>query len=72
MEQLAAWDRANGLLGQELTEAALGLALPEWAAGVGRMEDVRRRQARQALLEAIARHHHHGGPRRERPGRRPW
>ncbi|WP_457033566.1 hypothetical protein [Kitasatospora sp. P5_F3] len=41
-------------------------------AGVGRMEDVRRRQARQALLEAIARHHHHGGPRRERPARRPW
>ncbi|MFJ7250169.1 hypothetical protein ACIQWA_36795 [Kitasatospora sp. NPDC098652] len=52
------WQRAIGELGRALTAAAQERPLPEWAIGVGRAEDVRWRQARQALLEAVTRHHH--------------
>ncbi|WP_380286480.1 hypothetical protein [Kitasatospora purpeofusca] len=69
--QLAAWQHAIGELGRALTAAAQERPLPEWAADAGRTEDVRRRQARQALLEAIARHHHGPLPDEE-PGDRPW
>ncbi|MFE7528550.1 hypothetical protein ACFU7Y_22935 [Kitasatospora sp. NPDC057542] len=70
-QQLAAWQHAIGELGHELTAATQDRPLPEWAADVGRTEDVRRRQARTALLEAIARHHHGPLPDEE-PGDRPW
>ncbi|MFD5433524.1 hypothetical protein ACFWJ4_15400 [Kitasatospora sp. NPDC127067] len=59
--ELEDWQRAIGALGAGLTAAAQERPLPEWAADASRTEDARRRQARQALLEAIARHHH-GGP----------
>ncbi|MFF2080570.1 hypothetical protein ACFVXG_38130 [Kitasatospora sp. NPDC058162] len=56
--QLDHWQHAIGELGRTLTAAAQDRQLPEWAANAGRTEDVRWRQARQALLEAVARHHH--------------
>ncbi|MEE1821622.1 hypothetical protein PUR61_05340 [Streptomyces sp. BE20] len=62
---------AIGELGRALTAAAQDRPLPDWAAGAGRTEDVRRRRARQALLEAIARHHHGPLPDQE-PDDRPW
>ncbi|MFD9597369.1 hypothetical protein ACFWA9_32095 [Kitasatospora sp. NPDC059973] len=46
-------------------------AEPWRAADAGRTEDVHRRRARQALLEAIARHHHGPVPDEE-PDDRPW
>ncbi|MER6365942.1 hypothetical protein [Kitasatospora sp. NPDC001527] len=69
--QLAAWQEAIGELGRALIAAAQDRPLPEWAADAGRSEDVRRRRARQALLEAIARHHHGPLPDEE-PNDRPW
>ncbi|ARF83197.1 hypothetical protein ACIG0C_30025 [Kitasatospora aureofaciens] len=56
--QLDHWQQAIGEVGRALTAAAQERPLPEWAADAGRTEDVRWRRARQALLEAIARHHH--------------
>ncbi|MFJ4796315.1 hypothetical protein [Kitasatospora purpeofusca] len=70
-QQLADWQDAIGALGRELTAAAQDRPLPEWAADAGRTEDARRRRARQALLEAIARHHHGPVPDEE-PDDRPW
>ncbi|MFE7532301.1 hypothetical protein ACFU7Y_42400 [Kitasatospora sp. NPDC057542] len=69
--QLIDWQAAIGELGHALAAAAQDRPLPDWAADVGRTEDVRRRQARTALLEAIARHHHGPLPDEE-PGDRPW
>ncbi|MFB7672319.1 hypothetical protein ACFC26_12970 [Kitasatospora purpeofusca] len=69
--QLAAWQHAIGELGRELAAAAQDRPLPEWAADAGRTEDLRRRRARQMLLEAIARHHHGPVPDEE-PDDRPW
>ncbi|MFF4385114.1 hypothetical protein [Kitasatospora sp. NPDC001547] len=69
--QLDHWQQAIGELGSRLTPAAQERPLPNFAADAGRTEDVRWRQARQALLEAVARHHHGplpGGP----PDDRPW
>ncbi|MFE4360428.1 hypothetical protein [Kitasatospora sp. NPDC056800] len=70
-QQLADWQGAIGELSRALTAAAQDRPLPEWTADAGRTEDVRRRQARQALLEAIARHHHGPLPDEE-PDDRPW
>ncbi|MET8703788.1 hypothetical protein ABZW10_33790 [Kitasatospora sp. NPDC004723] len=69
--RLAAWQHAIGELGRALTAAAQDRPLPEWAADAGRTEDIRRRQARRTLLEAIARHHHGPLPDEE-PDDRPW
>ncbi|MGW7448157.1 hypothetical protein [Kitasatospora sp. NPDC054795] len=69
--QLADWQAAIGELGRALTAAAQDRPLPDWAADTGRTEDVRWRQARQALLEAVARHHHGPLPDEE-PDDRPW
>ncbi|MFF7459575.1 hypothetical protein [Kitasatospora sp. NPDC008115] len=69
--ELGQWQQAIGALAADLTAAAQGRALPEQAASTGRAEDVRWRQARQALLEAIARHHHGPLPDGE-PDDRPW
>lgn len=44
---------------------------PDQAADAGRTQDVRLRQLRQALLEAVARHHH-GGPATVASAPRPW
>ncbi|MER5642157.1 hypothetical protein ABT095_35110 [Kitasatospora sp. NPDC002227] len=68
--QLADWQQAIGELGRALTTAVHGRPLPDWAADAGRTEDVRWRRARQALLEAVARHHHGHLP--AGPGDRPW
>ncbi|KOV13304.1 hypothetical protein ADK60_29865 [Streptomyces sp. XY431] len=70
-QRLADWQDAIGELGRELTAAAQDRPLPEWAADAGRTEDVHRRRARQALLEAIARHHHGPVPDEE-PDDKPW
>ncbi|MEV0192808.1 hypothetical protein AB0I39_30285 [Kitasatospora purpeofusca] len=69
--QLADWQQAIGALARELTAAAQDRPQPEWAADAGRCEDVRRCRARQALLEAVARHHHRPLPDEE-PDDRPW
>ncbi|MGE7437044.1 hypothetical protein [Kitasatospora sp. NPDC001175] len=69
--QLTDWQQAIGALGRDLTAAAQGRPLPGWAADVGRTEDVRWRQARTALLEAVARHHHGALPAGA-PDDRPW
>ncbi|MGW2402869.1 hypothetical protein ACWCYY_40665 [Kitasatospora sp. NPDC001664] len=71
LRELAAWQEAIGVLGRDLTAAAQERPLPGWAADAGRTEDVRWRQARTALLEAIARHHHGTLPAAE-PEDRPW
>ncbi|MGW2547022.1 hypothetical protein ACWC5I_40660 [Kitasatospora sp. NPDC001574] len=65
----AGYPAAIGELGRALTAAAQDRPLPDWAADAGRTEDIRRRRARQALLEAIARHHHGSpaGPGTRRP-----
>lgn len=56
--QLAGWQQSIGELGRALTTATEGRPLPGWATDAGHTEDVGWRQARTALLEAIARHHH--------------
>ncbi|MFE5586080.1 hypothetical protein [Kitasatospora sp. NPDC056531] len=64
-------DAFEGLDEDVLAEAAQDRPLPEWAADAGRTEDVRWRRARQALIEAVARHHRGhlpAGP----PDDRPW
>ncbi|MFD8597549.1 hypothetical protein ACFV1L_21360 [Kitasatospora sp. NPDC059646] len=68
--QLADWQQAIGELGRGLTAAIHGRPLPDWTADAGRTEDVRWHHARQALLEAVARHHHGALP--AGPGDRPW
>ncbi|MFH8387295.1 hypothetical protein ACH4E7_41380 [Kitasatospora sp. NPDC018058] len=69
--QLADWKQSIGELGRQLTAAAQDQLLPGWAADAGRTEDVRWRRARQALLEAVARHHHDTLPA-EATADRPW
>ncbi|MFE7532382.1 hypothetical protein ACFU7Y_42815 [Kitasatospora sp. NPDC057542] len=59
--QLEDWKQAGGALEESLGAAALGRPLPVWAADALAAEQGRLWGARQALLEAIARHHH-GGP----------
>ncbi|MDH6107856.1 hypothetical protein P3T36_006315 [Kitasatospora sp. MAP12-15] len=71
IRQLADWDQALADLAHALTAATEGRPLPDWAADAGRTEDVRLRQARQALLEAVARHHHKG-PAPVAGADRPW
>ncbi|MBP0453926.1 hypothetical protein J5Y04_30945 [Kitasatospora sp. RG8] len=71
LHQLTDWQQAIGALGRDLTAAAQERPLPEWAADAGRTEDVRWRQARTALLEAVARHHHGALPD-DAPEGRPW
>ncbi|MFD8782591.1 hypothetical protein [Kitasatospora sp. NPDC059599] len=61
VRQLEAWKKAGGALEEALGAAALGRPLPGWAADALAAEQGRLWGARQALLEAIARHHH-GGP----------
>ncbi|GAA1410781.1 hypothetical protein GCM10009639_61970 [Kitasatospora putterlickiae] len=61
VRQLEDWKRADAVLAKALDEAALGRALPVWAADALAAEQGRLWGARQALLEAVARHHH-GGP----------
>lgn len=56
--QLADWQQSIGELGRALTTASEGRPLPGWATDAGRNEDVGWRQARTALLEAVARHYH--------------
>ncbi|MGV9270187.1 hypothetical protein ACWDRR_36685 [Kitasatospora sp. NPDC003701] len=58
-------------LGRELTAAARKRPLPGWATDAGRTEDTRLRQARQPLLEPIARRHH-VGPAPVAGTERPW
>ncbi|MGW4896161.1 hypothetical protein ACWEQL_28480 [Kitasatospora sp. NPDC004240] len=69
--QLADWQHAIGELGRDLTAAAQDQPLPGWATDVGRTEDIRWRQARTALPEAVARHHHGAFPAGA-PDDRPW
>ncbi|MFE4397927.1 MULTISPECIES: hypothetical protein [Streptomycetaceae] len=69
--ELDHWQHAIGELGLRLTAAAQDRPLPAWAADAGRTEDVRWRQARQALIEAVARHHHGPLPTAV-PDDRPW
>ncbi|MEU1425327.1 hypothetical protein [Kitasatospora sp. NPDC005751] len=71
VRQLADWDRALDRLGETLTAAAQGRPLPDWAATAARTEELRRRRARQTLLEATALHHHRG-PAPDRHTCRPW
>ncbi|MFD4661652.1 hypothetical protein ACFWP2_39285 [Kitasatospora sp. NPDC058444] len=61
VRQLEDWKRADAVLEGALGAAALGRPLPVWAADALAAEQGRLWGARQALLEAIARHHH-GGP----------
>ncbi|OKI25158.1 hypothetical protein A6A07_31720 [Streptomyces sp. CB03911] len=68
--QLTRWQQAIDRLADDLAKAAQGRPLPEHVADTGRIEDVRWRQARSALLEAVARHHHGALP--AVPGDRPW
>ncbi|MFD7987724.1 hypothetical protein ACFV4M_30725 [Kitasatospora indigofera] len=58
LHELAGWQQAIRVLGRDLTEAAQERSQPGWTADASRTEDVRWRQARTALLEAVARHHH--------------
>ncbi len=69
--QLTRWQQALDRLADDLAKAAQGRPLPEHAADTGRTEDVRWRQARAALLEAVARHHHGALPAGV-PSARPW
>ncbi|MER8103916.1 hypothetical protein [Kitasatospora sp. NPDC094016] len=69
--ELDHWQDAIGELGRRLTASAQDRPLPQWAADAGLAEDVRWRRARQALLEAVARHHHGHLPG-EGPDDRPW
>ena len=69
--QLTRWQQALDRLADDLAKAAQGRPLPEHAADTGRVEDVRWRQARAALLEAVARHHHGALPAGV-PSARPW
>ncbi|MFF7458616.1 hypothetical protein [Kitasatospora sp. NPDC008115] len=71
LRQLTDWQQAIGALGRDLAAAAQDRPLPKWAADAGRAKDIRWHQARQALLEAIARHHHGLLPDGE-PDDRPW
>ncbi|MFJ9953394.1 hypothetical protein [Kitasatospora sp. NPDC091207] len=71
LHQLTDWQQAIGALGRDLTAAAQERPLPDWAADAGRTEDIRWRQTRTALLEAVARHHH-GGPAPAAGTDRPW
>ncbi|MEV7189988.1 hypothetical protein [Kitasatospora sp. NPDC093102] len=57
-QELAARQGAISEPGHEPTEAARDRPLPGGPADTRRAEGGRRRHARQALLEAIARHHH--------------
>ncbi|MFE2728766.1 hypothetical protein [Kitasatospora sp. NPDC059327] len=61
VRQLEDWKQADTALAKALNEAALGRPLPVWAADALAAERGRLWGARQALLEAVARHHH-GGP----------
>ncbi|MFF2549273.1 hypothetical protein ACFVUY_42865 [Kitasatospora sp. NPDC058063] len=61
VRQLEEWKKAATGLEEALGAAALGRPLPGWAAEALAAEQGRLWGARQALLEAIARHHH-GGP----------
>ncbi|MFF2549257.1 hypothetical protein ACFVUY_42785 [Kitasatospora sp. NPDC058063] len=61
VRQLEEWKKAATALEEALGAAALGRPLPVWAAEALAAEQGRLWGARQALLEAIARHHH-GGP----------
>ncbi|MEV7189934.1 hypothetical protein [Kitasatospora sp. NPDC093102] len=61
VRQLEDWKQADAALEEALEKAALGRPLPVWAADALAAEQGRLWGARQALLEAIARHHH-GGP----------
>ncbi|MFD9068037.1 hypothetical protein ACFVZ3_41745 [Kitasatospora purpeofusca] len=61
VRQLEDWKQADAALEGALEKAALGRPLPVWAAEALAAEQERLRNARQALLEAVARHHH-GGP----------
>lgn len=56
--QLADWQQSIGELGRALTTATEGRPLPGWSTDAGRTEDIRWRQDRPTLLEAVARHHH--------------
>ncbi|MFF3597980.1 hypothetical protein [Kitasatospora indigofera] len=67
LHELAGWQQAIRALGRDLTAAAQDRPLPEWVADAGRTEDVRWRQARTALLEAVARALPAG-----QPEERPW
>ncbi|MFF2147454.1 hypothetical protein [Kitasatospora sp. NPDC058190] len=69
--QLDHWQQAIGDPGRRLTTAAQDRPLPAWAADARCTEDVRWRQARQALIQAIARHHHGTLPTGP-PNDRPW
>ncbi|MGW2545409.1 hypothetical protein ACWC5I_32180 [Kitasatospora sp. NPDC001574] len=69
--QLTQWQQTIDQLADDLAQAAQGRPLPEHVADTGRTEDVRWRQARTALLEAVARHHHGGLPAAGQDGR-PW
>ncbi|MFJ9448384.1 hypothetical protein ACIRRH_42230 [Kitasatospora sp. NPDC101235] len=61
IRQLEEWKQADTGLEESLAAAALGRPLPVWAADALAAEQGRLWGARQALLEAVARHHH-GGP----------
>ncbi|MFE7527702.1 hypothetical protein ACFU7Y_18590 [Kitasatospora sp. NPDC057542] len=61
VRQLEDWKQAEAALAKALNEAALGRPLPVWTADALAAEQGRLWDARQALLEAVARHHH-GGP----------
>ncbi|MFD5463053.1 hypothetical protein ACFWIQ_09535 [Kitasatospora sp. NPDC127059] len=61
IQQLEDWRRTGAALEEALAAAALGRPLPVWAAEALAVEQGRLWGARQALLEAVARHHH-GGP----------
>lgn len=61
VRQLEDWKQADTTLAKALNEAALGRPMPVWAADALTAEQGRLWGARQALLEAVARHHH-GGP----------
>ncbi|MFE7490117.1 hypothetical protein [Kitasatospora sp. NPDC057541] len=60
MRQLEDWKQADTALAKALNEAALGRPMPVWAADALAAEQGRLWGARQALLEAVARHHHSG------------
>lgn len=61
VRQLEGWKQAGTALEEALEKAVLGRPLPVWAADALAAEQGRLWGARQALLEAVARHHH-GGP----------
>ncbi|MFJ4672668.1 hypothetical protein [Kitasatospora purpeofusca] len=61
VRQLEDWKQADAALAKALEKTVLGRPLPVWAADALAVELGRLWGARQALLEAVARHHH-GGP----------